>query len=743
MKRFCDFVVDKKKIFIVVFVLLAIVGGVTFSFVKVNYDMSKYLPEDSETYDAMQTMYREFGDNGTLSVMASDVTYAGAYGVKKKIEAIDGIESVIWLDTALLEFRAAIAPDMSDEAFITMVLIALSADPSLVPEEFASTLETFFKDGKALYQVTFTGSSYDAETVAAIDGIKALGHEFRLSGMAASSYAMQKCIQSELTLMLAVLAPLLLILLFSATSSFFEPIIYVAVIGVSVLLNMGSNIILGSVSYLTNSIAAIIQVAVSMDYAIFLLHSYKKIRARGSDAADSAKQALRGSLSPISASSLTTIAGFVALTFMKYKFGLDIGLVLTKGIVCSLITCFLFMPGFLVLTDKLLMNGSHRTVIDVLKGVRKHPGFHSAKEERKHEEKSAEKTRKEGLSRKILGLRFIVPLLFIAFLLPSYLTQRSNMFLYGELASSGGEGSELLLDRAAVEETFGSQNNLVVMLEREHWDRETELAAKLGALDCVSAVQSYSVIAEMMGEVPAFMAETFRSENYSLVILTVDTDEESEEAFAAVNEIKAAVRETLDGGYKIVGNTPSTMELKEINQKDYTLTTTLALIFIFVILLLNKRGLVLPVIMAAVIQGSIWINMAIPAIAGIPLVYLGYLIVSCFQMGCTIDYGILFSSNYSECRKTMNKFDAVRAAYSLSFGAISLSAAILILVGFTVGVVGSIPSTSNIGLLLGLGTFVSYVTMTFVLPLFLVLMDKPISVTTLKPLKTPRSRPRD
>lgn len=765
---------DKRKWFLAVFLIMTVIFGILIFKVNVNYNMTDYLPEDSATYEAMSVMFEEFGDGGSASIMIADIEMSDVSAIREKMSAVSGVKNVLWLDTALIEYYPYIKDYEIDiggikksveyiyptaQQFSSAILNNFDDMRGLIPDDMMDMVDmmmsSFYKDGNALVQISFNENAYSKTTVHAIDELKKIvtdaGYSENLGGMAASAYAMETIMESELLKLVLILAPIIIFLLLVATSSWFEPIIYLIVIGISIVINMGTNTMLGSVSYLTFSIAALIQVAVSMDYSIFIMHAYKKMRADNMMPVEASKAALAKSLSPVSASSFTTIAGFVALMFMRYKIGMDIGLVLTKGIVSSLITAFLFMPGLLVMTDKLIMKCEHITIVQLIKrnyGRRRSkknayvdcpecfdcgkyiPGTELSTElaERKG------KTRTQKLGDNLLKLRYVVPLLFILALAPAYIAQSGNEFMYGELASSGGDGSVLMIDRQAIEDVFGSQNNIVVMLDRKYQSREAALTSKLNNVDNVSSAQSYSTVAAALGDmpVPTFMADQFLSEDYSLIVLTVDTGEEDREAFNTVDDIRSLMAGELDDGYYILGNSVSSEELKTINNKDYTITTSLALTFIFIILLLTFRGLVLPLILAVLIQGSIWFAMTVPAFANMQIVFLGYLIVSCFQMGCTIDYGILFSNNYLEARKTNDKFTACKSAFKSSVGAISLSALILMTVGYTVGMGGSIPSTSNIGLLLGMGATVSYIAMTYLLPLFLVLLDKPISATTLR-----------
>lgn len=777
MKKFCNFIVEKGKWFLALFLVLTIVFGVLIFFCNINYDMTDYLPKDSETFEAMDTMFDEFGDGGSASIMISDIDMKDVSAIRKEMSKVKGVRQVLWIDSALMEYYPNIKDMEITFGGTTLTIGAMFKTPeefadfilnnyesligtSLIPEDMMGMVDMmmgqFYKEGNALVQIFFEKNAYSKVTVHAIDELKAIvenaGYEQALGGMAASAYAMETIMESELFKLVLILAPIIIGLLFMFTTSYFEPVAYIVVIGISVILNMGSNIMMSSVSYLTFSIAALIQVAVSMDYSIFIMHRYKEYRHLGYDKKFAAKEALYKSLTSVTASSLTTIAGFVALVFMRYTIGADIGLVLAKGVLMSLITAFLFMPGFLVLCDKPIMKGEHKPIWQAIsdcyvkskaKRLRKRRakelGYYENTDKKVRElkaEKSRKKEQKGGkTSRNLLRLRFVLPVLFIAVLAPAFFAQSGNHFMYGELASSGGDGSTLMIDRANIESVFGSQNSVVVLLNKKHEDKELEIANELTKVDKVLAVQCMSVIENALNgmPIPQFMENQFIGKNdYRMIVLAVDTGEEDEAAFKAVDDIRAVMKTQLDDGYYLIGNSVVAEELKAINNKDYTITTSLALLFIFIILLITFKGLVLPLILALLIQGSIWIAMTIPYFANMPIVFLGYLIVSCFQMGCTIDYGILFSNNYLRYRETEDKFTSIKLAFKSSVGAISLSAAILMTVGYVVGIAGSIPATSNIGLLLGIGATVSYFVMTFLLPLFLVLLDKPIRKTTIR-----------
>ncbi len=800
MKRFADFVVGKRKILLIVFLVLAVAGAGMSLLTKVNYDMTKYLPKDAETTKAVEVMEGEFGNSGAAAVMTEAGSLDDALEFKKEIQRVKNVAGVLWLDDALYEFKPQLqmimpdgTPPLSDEAFLAIVFGIIENDPSysqylaMIPQEMLenfgkmqSAISQFYKSGKAYYQVTFTGAAFDATTVAAIKEIKALG-TVNISGPAAGSFETQNAIKTELLSALMIIVPALIVILILATSSFFDPVILLASIAVAILMNMGTNFLMGSVAYLTNSIAILFQLAISMDYSIFLLHSYKAQRRTGLDPVSSAKAAVRKSLSPVSASSLTTIAGFAAMLFMSYTIGMDMGLVMGKGIIFSLISVFLFMPGLMVICDKAVLRLEHRSFISLF---RKKPAAGAAKDTAQvagpdagasagcapdggsvtasvpqNDTTAAAKDTardtggginigkpplKDRFAGFVIKLRFVLPILLILLIVPAYLAQNSNDFFYGQMASAGGEGSVLEADRTAIEEIFGSQNRAVVLLEKlpgetaeQHAQKELGLTMKLLGLELdgikyVAGAQSKSLL-ETMGGVPAYMDGQFESDSYSRIILTVNTPEEGETAFKVADEIRRIIAgEIPEGGYYILGDTITTQDIKSINTKDYSVVTWLTLIFILAILLVTFRSAVLTMILGAVIQAAIWFNMAIPYLLGNPLVFLGYLIAGCVQMGCTIDYGILLSSHYTANRETMGKKEAAKKAFLSSVGAVTTSALILAMVGFTVSITGSTPAVTSIGTLLGVGTLISYFLMMFVLPGTLVILDKPIKWTTLR-----------
>jgi len=312
----------RKAVYLFTLVLL----GISIFFiprVKINYDLSQYLPKESMTKRAIETLEAEFGYPGMADVMVSDVTIPEALAAKETILGVEGVKSVTWLDdvTSIYQPLSFISPDLLDQ---------------------------YYKENCALFQVEFAGSNYSPITTAALDGIEeVLGDKVSIAGASADTRYMQQVLAKEILQIMIVVVPLCIIILMFASHSWIEPLLYLAVIGVSIVLNMGSNIVLPGISFITHAMAAVLQLAISMDYSLFICHRYTEERKNGLEALPAIKAAAKNSLSSIAASSTTTIAGFLALIFMQYSIGADIGLVLAKGILISFMTVLVLMPVLL------------------------------------------------------------------------------------------------------------------------------------------------------------------------------------------------------------------------------------------------------------------------------------------------------------------------------------------------------------------------------------------------------------
>lgn len=698
MKRLTMFLLSKKYIMPVFFAGLCVIGIFTLPLTKVNYDQTKYLPKDTQTSKGLNILYDEFGENAALSVMVKDLSLQQALEFKEKLLQIENIVQVLWLDDILLPYKPE---EMSTELFWQNYQIIYST----LPDEIKSELAKYY-NGDALFTVMISGKEYEQSTINAIEKIDKLGTVY-LSGEAAKTYNNVDVIFSETFRAMLIVVPLAIVILLLATDSFIKPFLFLLIMGVSVLINMGSNAIFGEISYLTQATAAILQMALSIDYMIILSNRFNKERKNFADIKEAMCEAVLKSILPITASTLTTIAGFTALMFMRYSIGFDMGIVLTKGILLSLLTVFLLMPSLMLLLNKAIEKTSHKTL----------------------------KLSFKGFFKLLKKSRFVLPVILLILIGASAYAQYNNEFIYGESASTGGEGSRLYRDRAAIEQSFGRQNQLVILAPRSNITKELAVSSQLIQKEYVTSVNSYS-LAELQAEGSGLTLseqteKNFLGENYFRIILNLNLSEEGDDTAAAIDEIKS-----IAGGqfsqYYLIGNSASVLDIKEVTDYDYNVITAISIGLVLLILLFSFKSVLMPLLLIFVIQGSIWINYAYPYLFNQPIIFIGCLMVSCIQLGATIDYGIVLSEGYMNLRKSMDKFDAAYTALQENKHTIITSAAIMCGAGFALGIASTMPGVSLIGVLVGRGALTSGLLVLILLPQLFMLFDKGIHLTTLK-----------
>lgn len=683
LKRMALIIVKRRKFILILFSIITFLSIFLIPVVQVNYNMSEYLPEDMPTKKAMEILDTEFGLNGSAQVMVTGVSIPQAKEIKDKISLVEGVKSVTWLD------------DMADIRKPIEIL-----DQKVV--------DGFYKDGAALYQVVFVEDDYSLKVGAALDKIQSVaGGNVAIRGPAVAAKAVRETTSKEIITIVAFVLPVFLLILLLSTSSWFESLLFIAVIGISVIINMGTNFIFGKVSFMTQMSAAVLQFAIAMDYSIFLLHRFAEERATGAGIEDSMRRALYKSFSAISASSLTTVAGFVALMFMRYRIGLDMGLVLAKGILFSLICVLLVLPAMAIMSDKLIERTHHRSFL---------PSF-------------------KKFGHVIVKMRYIIVALLLLIIIPAYRGQSANHFLYGESSIALSEGSELSTEETLITGIFGSYNPVVLLVPTGNIAKETAVARKLELLDSVGSVQALVTIADSAiarEMLPQKVVDQFETANYSRMIITLNTEVESDAAFKAIDQLTELIKSYYGEDYVLVGASASVQDIKTVVEVDFTTVNLISILAVAFILLFTFRSLLLPGILILVIEASIWINMSIPYFMNSSLNFIGYMIVSAIQLGGTIDYAILLTDRYMDNRKTLEKKEAAAKAVSDAGRSILTSAGILCSAGFILGQVSSIAGISELGTLIGRGALLSSLMVFILLPQLLVIFDRVIQWTTLK-----------
>jgi predicted RND superfamily exporter protein len=674
-----ELILKYKKSIVITFIVLAIVSVVVQFGVKINYDMVDYLSDDAPSIKSTDVMDEEFDDDvANTRVMIKDVDILEALAYKKKLEAIDGVSGVMWLDDVM---------DMTTP----------------IEMEDNDTVETYYKDRNALFSFEIENGK-EVETTDAVYDL--IGKDNAMSGDALDTAISQQSTGDETMNAAFILVPVVILILLLSTTSWLEPAFFLITIGVSVLINMGTNIFLGEVSFVTEAVAPILQLAVSLDYAIFLLHSFTDYRETEKTPAEAMKRAMKRSFPAIAASASTTVFGFTALMFMKFGLGADLGLNLLKGILLSFISVMVFLPALTLMLYKWIDKTKHRAFLPSKYNFGKH----------------------------IVKLRIPVLLIVAILIVPAFLAQSQTNFLYG----TGGnpDTTRAGQDEHAIESAFGKYTPMVLLVPKGDLAREDRLVHDLDNLDEVKSTISYVNVvgASIPPEyLDASVTDSFFSKHYSRITLNTTTDSEGDKAFAFVDQVKKIAADYYGNDYHALGESVTMYDMKDIVETDNTLVNTLTVISIAIVLLITFRSISFPVVLLLTIETSVWINLSLPYLTDTPLVYIGYLIISTVQLAATVDYGILFTENYTQLRKEMSALDAVKQTINEKTFSIGVSASILSSVGFILSATSSDPIVSSIGLLLGRGALLAFISVLIFLPALLVVFDRFIEKTTWKP----------
>lgn len=673
-----SFIIEKNRAIEKLFLLAVVISALMAPFVEINYDLTEYLPDTVQSRQGLNLMEETFGYPGTARVMVKDVTLFEAKAYKDRLEAVDGVDQILWLDTGTNVF--------SGEGFIDY-----------------TSIDEYYKDGCAVFDVTFDEGDTSKRTSKAIDEMREItGDKGYYVGMAVQDKSVAENVAEEMRLILSIGVFMIFVILCITTNSWLEPVLYLTIMGVAVVINKGTNIFLGQISFLTDSVSAVLQLAVSMDYSIFLIHAFTRQKKAGLDQTEALRNAIEEALNSIFASSLTTIVGFLVLAFMKFSIGFDMGIVLAKGIVISLITVVLFMPAMILRMAGWMEKTAHRPFL---------PDFHR-------------------LSRGIFRVRYAVLILVAVIAIPAYTAQGMNSFLYGNDAVGSGEGTDVYADEQEINAVFGRSNMMMALIPSGDNVKERKFAEELSDLPYTKSVLSLSQTLPQ-GVPESFLPESVTGllhdgSGWSRILIYVRSKGESALAYEYSDEIQAIMKRYYPLNSYLVGATPSTQDIEATITVDYDRVNTLSLIGVFVVVMFSFKSLLIPVIAMIPIEVAIFINMAVPYIRGETMIFMGYIIVSCVQLGATVDYAILTTNNYIACRKQLGleKNEAAVETLKRSIPAILTSGSILTIVGYILYHVSSIAAIGDLGHLIGRGAILSMILVSTFMPALLVLGDR-------------------
>ena len=741
MEKIATFIVDKRNLFFLLYAFALIFSIVATGWVKVENDITTYLPEDTETRQGLTVMNDNFVTYGTARVMVSNVTYETAENICSDLESIDGVTSVDFDDTT-----------------------------------------DHYKSASALFSVTFDGTTTDDISVHALHTIRDMlaGYDTYIDTEVGVDTSAD--LQSEMSVIL-VLAAIVIVLVLTLTSrSYAEVPVLIMTFGAAALLNMGTNFLCGTISFISNSVTVILQLALAIDYAIILCHRFSD-EHETKDTREACITALSKAIPEISSSSLTTISGLGALAFMHFGIGRDMATVLIKAILFSLLSVFTLMPGLLMVFSKKIDATRHKNLIPKITFLGKFD----------------------------VATRFIVPPIFAVVVVVTAVLANKCPYCYSYTDLVTAKQSESQIAHQKIKNTFGVNNMVAVIVPTGDYDSERQLLKDLDSCAEVKSTQGLANIDAMDGykladaltprqmselagldyevaealyaayavdqneygklisglgdyKVPLFdmfmflqremkdgnitldgdIQETLddlfeqlnkaqlqlQSDKYSRLVVYLNLPEESDETMDFLDTMHAMIAKYYSSDTYIVGNSTNVKDLSSSFGEDNMLISVLSALFVVIILLFTFKSAGLPVLLIVVIQGSIWINFSVPTIQHESLYFLGYLIVNSIQMGANIDYAIVISSHYSDLKKEMRPKEAIIAALNEAFPTIFTSGTILAVAGALIGVMTTNPVIAAIGTCLGRGTVISIVLVMAVLPQILLIGDTIVERTS-------------
>ena len=738
--KICGFIVDKRNLFFLIFILLSVFSAFSRNWVSVENSLAAYLPQSTETKQGLDLMEEQFVTYGSCKVMIANISYAQAEDIKAKLEKINGV--------FMVDF------DDSDE---------------------------HYNNGSARFDITFDRDEKDDLCLTYLDDVKALIAPYDSYLSTSLGNIQAELIDEEMKVISVLVVIVVLTVLLITTEAYAEIPVLLITFGAGAVLQMGTNFLMGTISFVSDSVTIVLQLALSVDYAVIFLNRYKE-EHRDKDVREAIITALTKAIPEICGSSLTTIGGLVAMTFMQYGIGPDLGVVLIKAIILSLIAVFLLMPGIIMLFAPLMEKTKHKNFIPDIPFVGKFD----------------------------YDTRFIIAPLFLLAIISAYIIQRGTPYVFGYSTLKTPIKNDVQIADDMLTENFGDENLLAIVVPAGSYDKEARLLRKLEScpevksctgLANTEAMNGYTLtdrlsprqfselidldyeIAELIYtayavndkdyakavnglssyKVPLidmfmfihneveegyvtldedameklddayklmnFAKEQLQGEDYSRMLVYLNLPEESRETFDFIDKIHEMAGDIYSEKIYTVGESMSQYDLKNTFARDNLVVNIVSILVVLVVLLFTFKSAGMPVLLIAVIQGSIWINFAVPALKKDNIFFLSQLIVSSIQMGANIDYAIVIAGRYTELRESKGRRDSIIETMNASFPTIVTSGTMLAVAGMLIGRLTSDGAIYGIGQCLGRGTIISIGITMFVLPQILLLGDTIISKT--------------
>lgn len=681
--KFSRAVVKYRIPIVIISILLLIPSVIGIVKTRINYDILSYLPGDIDTMEGQDIMLDEFGKGGFSFVILEGMDDKDIVKLKEKIEQVDAVGDVLWYDTA---------------ADITI-------PKELLPDDI---YDVFNNEDSTMMAVFFNKSTSADESLDAVAEIRKIaGEQCFVSGMTAIVEDIKELTNEEMPMYVVIAVILTSIVLAVSMDSFLIPVIFMLSLGMSILYNLGTNIFKGEISFLTQALTAVLQLAVTIDYSIFLWHSYKEQKTfYPNDNKEAMAVAISKTVASVVSSSLTTVAGFLALCFMSYTLGMDMGIVMAKSVILGVICCITVLPSLILICDKALEKTMHK---DFLPNM-------------------------DGISKFIVNHRAVFLILFAVLLVPSIYGQ-INTNVYYNLTDSLPHDLNSAIANTKLSEEYNMASTHIVMCRSDMSSKEvSKMTAEMEKVDGVSFALGFdSLVGPMIPQeiIPESITNTLKSENWQMIIVGSDYKPASDEVNSQIEKLSSIIKNYDESGM-VIGEAAATKDLISITDHDFQVVNIVSIAAIFVIIFIALKSISLPIILVAVIEFAITVNMGLPFYIKTTIPFIASVVIGTIQLGATVDYAILMTTRYKTERISgKSKYDAVTIALKTSIKSIMVSALGFFAATFGVGMYSNVDMISQLCTLMSRGAIISMVTVICVLPSMLMLLDKPIRATTL------------
>lgn len=677
MLKLGEKIVSARVVILILGFILLIPAAYGYIKTKVNYDILSYLPKDIETMVGQDILVDQFGTGAFSLYVVEGMEDKEVSALKSKIENVDHVSKVIWYDS----------------------FADLSVPKDMLPEKLYDAFNNDDKDA-TMMAIIFDDTTSADSTMDAIEEIRKISDkQCFLSGMSAVVVDTKKLSEKETPIYVLIAVILSSIILAITMDSIMIPVLFLASIGMAIAYNLGSNIFMGQVSYITKALAAVLQLGVTMDYSIFLWHSYKAQQKEYTDKKEAMAHAIAETISSVVGSSITTVAGFVALCFMSFTLGLDLGIVMAKGVVFGVIACVTILPSLILVFDKAIEKTTHKVILPEFKGVGKFIAKHYR----------------------------IFLVLFVIILIPA-IYGYNHTKVYYKLDSSLPDSLESVQANTELAKEFNMNSTHMILVTNDQSDKDTR--NMMSDIENIDGVKFCLGLDSIIGSgipsnfIPSEVTEALKSDEWQLILVGSEYEVASDEVNNQCTEIEKTI-DSYNDKNMLVGEAPCTKDLIKITDKDFASVSTVSIGAIFIIILCVFGSLSLPIVLVAVIEFAIFINMGIPCFTGTELPFIASIVIGTIQLGATVDYAILMTTKYKRNRLGgYRKFDAVAAACQESVQSIVVSALSFFAATFGVGLYSDIDMISALCTLMARGALISMCAVILMLPSALMLFDK-------------------